>query len=96
MALYTLSVENKVSKHPFDAVLEFGNLQAVAVVPALNRDLDVIVMEPSLFRGVRTKRVGAQSEREACLAVITVGDAPPPFSFPTVTKTTHTLPLTTC
>lgn len=56
MALYTLDTEHAVRKHPFNEELGFVNLQAVAIVPALSRDLDVLKADVNFFKGVRKTR----------------------------------------
>lgn len=57
IALYVLDTTNSVRKHPFGAELEFSNVQCLAIVPYLSRDLDVLKMNPSMFKGAG-ERIG--------------------------------------
>ena len=67
VAIYCLDLQNRVTRHTKERVLEFGDLQEIAVVPALSVDLDVITMDRSMFKGVShpTRRSGPRGR--ACV-----------------------------
>ncbi|KAL1504132.1 hypothetical protein AB1Y20_020253 [Prymnesium parvum] len=75
VALYTLDTEHAVRKHPFNEELGFVNLQAVAIVPALSRDLDVLKADVNFFKGAG-ERIGCScsfgdSERASMMSTRT-------------------------